>query len=357
MANIIPNTLTFSGATAVYDLNGTTWTTAVPTLDKSGAFTDVTYVSSDPDVAAVDATTGTITLGSVKKGDTATITATAEETDEYEAATDSYTITIVDTTPGATTTYTKVTSNDGVVAGKQYLVVYENGTSSKVFKPIVSGNTYTASAANAVDAVVSNSTIESDELEDCLVTLEASGSNFFMKAAGSYLYPSQNNLGAESSPTSSRALSITISDGKVTIKRSDYTHYLGFETYFRRTGSASSNMALYTVSDGTTPEPPTPVAQTLTFSPSSLSGQVGATVTPPTLSGAMTPVTYSSSNTAFAEVDASTGALTLKAHAFGRYAGCCSAFLPRCAPRTESIGTVFPAASEARHLPPHGWSP
>jgi hypothetical protein len=260
-------TLSFSGASATYDLkDGGSWTNAVPALDVTGAETTVTYASSNTAVAVVNSTSGAITIPSTaKKGDTATITATAEETDEYEEATASYTITIVDTTPGTTVTYAKVTSNTGLVDGKQYLIVYENGSSSKVFKPILSGSTYTASAENAINAVVSGSTIESDDLGDCLVTLEATGSNFFMKAAGSYLYPSQSNLGAESSPTSSRALSITISSGKVTIKRSEYSHYLGFDSYFRRMGNDTGNLALYTVSDGTTPvtpDPPTPSTST-----------------------------------------------------------------------------------------------
>ena len=260
-------TLSFSGASATYDLkDGGSWTNAVPALDETGAKTTVTYASSNTAVAVVNATTGAITIPSTaRKGNSATITATAAETDEYEEATASYTITIVDTTPGTTVTYAKVTSNTGLVDGKQYLIVYENGSSSKVFKPILSGSTYTASADNAINAVVSGSTIESDDLGDCLVTLEATGSNFFMKAAGSYLYPSQSNLGAESSPTNSRALSITISNGKVTIKRNEYSHYLGFDSYFRRMGNDTGNLALYTVSDGTTPvtpDPPTPSTST-----------------------------------------------------------------------------------------------
>jgi len=299
-------TLTFNAAEFQYDLATSTWTPAAPAL--SGAQTSpLTWESSNTAVATVNASG---TVAPQGKG-TATITVSAPASTQYRSATASYELTVVDSTPGATTTYTKVSSTSGIVAGKQYLVVYENGATSKVFKPILSGSTYTASADNAIDAVVSNGTIESGALEDCLVTLEATGSNFFMKAAGSYLYPSQSNIGAESSPTSSRALSITISNGKVTIKRSEYSHYLGFETYFLRTGSDTGNLALYTVSDGTTPEPPTPVAQNLIFNPTSVSGKVGETVTKPTLTGAFTTVTYSSSNTAVVEVN-SDGDLTLK---------------------------------------------
>ena len=220
----------------------------------SGAVTTVTYTSSKTSVAQI------VDGNKVKinAAGTTTITAIAAETNSYNGATASFELTVIDSTPGATTTYTKVSSNAGIVGGKRYLIVYENGASSKVFKPILNGSTYTASGANAIDAVVSGDKIESDDLADCLVTLEATGSNFYMKAAGSYLYPSQSNIGAESSPTSSRALSITISGGKVTIKRSQYTHYLGFDSYFRRMGEDTGNLALYTESGGTTPVDPTP---------------------------------------------------------------------------------------------------
>ena len=55
----------------------------------TGAMTDVTYASSNAAVAEVDATTGEVTI--IGEG-TATITATAEETDEYDEGSASYTI-------------------------------------------------------------------------------------------------------------------------------------------------------------------------------------------------------------------------------------------------------------------------
>ncbi len=54
---------------------------------------DVTYTSSNPEVATVDAATGAVTL--VAAG-TTTITATCEENDEYKAGKAEYTLTIVD---------------------------------------------------------------------------------------------------------------------------------------------------------------------------------------------------------------------------------------------------------------------
>ncbi len=59
----------------------------------------------------------------------------------------------------------------------------------------------------------------------------------------------------------------------------------------------------------------TPVKQdqTLTFSSTTATATVGETFTAPTLSGAQTTVTYTSSDTNVATVDASTGAVTIKA--------------------------------------------
>lgn len=53
--------------------------------------------------------------------------------------------------------------------------------------------------------------------------------------------------------------------------------------------------------------------QIMSFSKEEVQAMVGRSVTPPVLKGAKTTVTYSSSNTDVAEVDASTGAVTIKA--------------------------------------------
>ena len=81
-----PRNLLFSAATATATVGETF---AAPTLD--GVTTDVTYSSSNTAVATVDASTGAITL--VGAGST-TITATAPETEQYEAGTASYTLTV-----------------------------------------------------------------------------------------------------------------------------------------------------------------------------------------------------------------------------------------------------------------------
>ena len=91
---------TLSFAEAAYSLTiGDAFT--APTV--SGAKTLVTYSSDYDAVASVDPSTGAVTLGST--AGTATITATAAETDDYRSATASYTITL-DVAGTKTVTYT-----------------------------------------------------------------------------------------------------------------------------------------------------------------------------------------------------------------------------------------------------------
>lgn len=88
----------------------------------AGAQTDVTYSSDYEAVASVDPSTGEVTLGST--AGTATITATAVETDQYRAATASYTITL---SSNESKYYIKVTEAPEDWSGT-YLLVYETGS-------------------------------------------------------------------------------------------------------------------------------------------------------------------------------------------------------------------------------------
>ena len=108
--------------TAKYDLNGGEWTVAVPKL--TGAQTEVTYSSNNAHIE-VDANTGAITItGDAVKGDKATITAPAAQTEEYASAKATYTIEIIDSSePQPTgTTYYLVAKQEDVVEGT-YLIV------------------------------------------------------------------------------------------------------------------------------------------------------------------------------------------------------------------------------------------
>lgn len=105
-----------------------------PTLE--GAKTNVTYSSSDEGVATVD-NSGNITL--ISKG-TTTITATAEETDEYYSAEASYTLTVKEPLSAGTIWFEDFSSNsldnytivDGESKTKIYTETTAGGTSPEI---------------------------------------------------------------------------------------------------------------------------------------------------------------------------------------------------------------------------------
>ena len=93
-----PQDIAFSADWAEYDVYVAAWTGAVPTL--YGAKTTVTYESSNEAVATVNPSTGAVTIAAgAKKGDKAVITATAASSNQYQSATASYTIYIVNSGP------------------------------------------------------------------------------------------------------------------------------------------------------------------------------------------------------------------------------------------------------------------
>ncbi|MBR3074719.1 MAG: Ig-like domain-containing protein [Bacteroidales bacterium] len=269
--------ISFSAAAAEYDLYTEAWTVAVPTLN--GAQGDVTYSSSDETVATVN-NAGTVTP--LKVG-TATITAKAAGNATYKPGQASYTVTIVDTTPvipGEGKVYRKVTAQSELVAGGKYLVVYDNGSSSKVFNPIVSGSTFTTSKANAVDVTISGDTITSSELDASQIELRNfDGTNKFAMWVASverYLILRRNNQSfvADASDDGYRS-TFTVNGGTVTIVRDSYNlRYSSSNGYFQVSTNSSSNMALYKLDEGgTTPDPgPEPTTPSYTKVTSITSG-------------------------------------------------------------------------------------
>jgi len=109
-------TISFGDTKNVEWTVGTNCTLGTPKqgLTVTGAKTAVTYASSDPSVATVT-NTGMVTP---LKAGVVTITATAEETDNYKKATDSYTLTIVDLNAPVTVTKTasQVATDLGITA-------------------------------------------------------------------------------------------------------------------------------------------------------------------------------------------------------------------------------------------------
>lgn len=118
-------TISFGDTKNVEWTVGTNCTLGTPKqgLTVTGAQTPVTYASSDPTVATVT-NTGMVTP---LKAGVVTITATAEETEDYKKATDSYTLTIVDL--NAPVTVTKTVTE--IVNGNSYTV--SSGTNATCY--------------------------------------------------------------------------------------------------------------------------------------------------------------------------------------------------------------------------------
>lgn len=107
---------------------------------------NVTYSSDKPEVASVDEN-GAITIGS-KEG-TATITASFAATETYQASSAKYYITVTD--PNVPV-FKKVTSNDDIVDGEQYLIICEDKNKAM--------SSYNNKYYNVVDVTVTDNTYE-----------------------------------------------------------------------------------------------------------------------------------------------------------------------------------------------------
>ena len=315
-----PQELVFTpAASAEYDLATSEWTVAVPTL--SGVQTSVTYAlseDSNPAVATVDADG---TVHPLSKG-AVTIVATAAGNDQYQAASASYTLRVVDSSV-TTNTYIKVTSTSDLSIGDKYLLVFEGlagdtdgDGNPKVFKPILDGNTFSKATGNALDVEIESGTITSDEFEGSHLTLE---SGYYLKAdaVNRYLYPTGSSSGGgtlSAEATATNKLTIAFDNGIAQIKVNSGSNYLVWSTsshYFSSnaqvSGDYSTGICLYKLDDGRLP-------QTLSFSPNEVNYDMAGSdaLVKPTLSNAIGTVTYSSGDEAIATVDPSSGDVTVK---------------------------------------------
>ena len=295
-----------------------------PTL--SGAMTTVTYSSSNADVAEVNASTGALTIKAVG---TATITATAAAGKvsgvDYKEATAKYEVTVTEA-PVTPHYYAKVTDTSEPVLGGKYIFVYEDGADTKVFKPVLNGTDRFATTNNTLDATVRGGSwiASSDAVDASMVVLERqNGTNkaFDIYVPGVstadtkyYFVPrnSTNTFVAMTGQGDYRPTFAVSAAGVFTLSRDNNYFYLvnGAFNMTSTNPGTTSKLALFKYVEG---ENPGPVAQTLSFDPTSVTGKVGATVVAPVLSGAKTTVTFSCDHPAVAAVDAATGALTLLA--------------------------------------------
>ena len=302
--------------TAKYDLNGGTWTVAVPTL--SGAKTDVTYESSNTAAVEVNASTGAVTITTAaKKGDKATITATAAKTDEYTSATASYTVEIIDSTPVAGVTI-KLEPATELVAGNKYILV----SNEKVL--VRNGE---SAAAYDFDATNVSVTVPGELAENVEWALEkktgtitrgneyvfTQGTFFFGIAMNTsvqtYTYTVEVSEGREvATNINIQDHNINLADNLIYYAGNSSNYYIFYNTTDNKwdnekvsnsaTPAATSKTALYQVKDER-------AEQTLAFTSNTAVFDKGTSVwteAVPTLNGAETNVTFESSNTEIATV-------------------------------------------------------
>ena len=263
----------------------------------SGTYSSVTYSSSDESIATVDAS-GRVTPR--KKG-TVTITATAAEDDQYNAGSASYTLKI--RIRKTTDQYVRVTSIDQVDTQGEYVLVYDDGTAPKVFKPALNAaKDGFSTSGNARDVVIDEDEIEAADVDDCRILLaNQDGRKFSLvvpEADGLidyYLivYRSPSIFLASTTETGYRS-SISLSpEGALTLTgHSDYVFQYASGA-FTAAKSASANMFLFARTGG-----PVKEKQYLSFPQEAVTWSVGdgyefdQCYDPQPVDGAHTDVTY-----------------------------------------------------------------
>lgn len=150
----------------------------------------ISYESSMPSVATVDASTGDLTL--LSEGST-TITAKSAENDSYLAGEASYVLTV-----SKETMFRKVTT---VTSGKRYLIVANNSGELEVAKPVAKSNNY--GYLNKVIATASDDVITLNSSENAFTIEETDGGYMIQQSDGRYLYQTgtYNSFNVSASPT------------------------------------------------------------------------------------------------------------------------------------------------------------
>lgn len=284
----------FTADSAEYDLYTGKWTKEVPTLNDARG--TVTYESSDPAVAAVDASTGAVTP--ITKG-TATITAKAAGNATYRPGEASYTVKVVDSNPNVPKYY-KV---EEIEAGQTYIIVSEGQAMT------MNGTTLGFVSVTDVDGV-----IETDE--DLALWTAAEHVEYYSgtSAAGHFTLKNGDNYLQRYSNSGTQTASVggVPSTGKYYVWEYDGTHlyhlssasntfYLGYSSGWK----FNYQSPYYTASLYSTTKQQTKLTQSISFSTSDAKYDKATsawTVAVPTLSGAQTDVTFSSSNEAVATV-------------------------------------------------------
>lgn len=277
---------------------GSTFT--APTLTKT---TDAaaTYTSSETSVATVDASTGAVTL--VGAG-TTTITATTPETDTYMAGSASYTLTITDV--ASMPKFQKVTT---VTSGKRYLIAVENNGEISVAQPIpATGNPYGYLNVTAPAATDADGNIYMEDITNAFTITTVEGGYYIQQADGRYLYQTGTFDSFNVGSAGSNAVWTIESqaDGTFLITNVAMNKYVQFSTRYNSFGSYEEEQQgairpmLYEEVGGKEAPEFSFAAQTATLNLL----DAGAFTAPALNSTSDGAVTYTSSNTEVATIDA-----------------------------------------------------
>lgn len=162
------------------------------TVDENGDFTppvlynpqnvSIFYETSNEDVALVDEQTGYVVIG---KAGLVTITAVFAGDDEYAPASAYYTIRVIgeDDPEDVDEIFTKVTNDDEIVSGCNYLLVYEEDS----YEGRVFGGVNEKNVGLQFDATISDATIDNSESQGHVVKLLSDNGNWLIKDGEMYL--------------------------------------------------------------------------------------------------------------------------------------------------------------------------
>lgn len=146
----------------------------------------VAYSTSDAKIAAVNETTGAVTIG--EKEGTATITASFEGDETYKAATASYTITVKAAVGPGTDKYELVTDAATLKAGDELLIAYVDADGATVMSTEQKTNN-----RGAVEATVNADGTVTPNSDAQVVTLEGETNAWYFNVGDGYLYAAGND--------------------------------------------------------------------------------------------------------------------------------------------------------------------
>lgn len=171
----------------------------------------VAYSTSDAEIAAVNETTGAVTIG--EKEGTATITASFEGDETYKAATASYTITVKAAVVPGTDKYELVTDATTLKAGDEILIAYVDDEGATVMGEQKSNNRAGVAATLNADMTITPNT------DAQVIKLEGDAEGFNFNVGNGYLYAassSANQLKTETEADDNAKATIAIEKNETT---------------------------------------------------------------------------------------------------------------------------------------------